>query len=223
MGGNLNFHARPDGGLAASQTVERYDRKAVGIRPPEEGAAYLPHLTSECWRWSRRREGTPMVVRIVADDSSCVEFRSILDEIVHEGTLRMLTDRSTRSGGRRPRRGRQRVPRRQRACARYPQRRARERTVMTEAGALKGPILQGQRPPRRRGVRRAHRVTSEILPAHVRRSTKISNLAPPALPAGLSTGDFAPALEEFPAPIRACPRSLSPGWPRHGRPSASSS
>ena len=68
---------------------------------------------------------------------------------------------------------------------------AAERTLVTGAGALR------VRAPRVNDRRSGHRFSSYILPAYARRSPKVADVLPVLYLRGLSTGDFAPALEEF--------------------------
>ncbi len=68
---------------------------------------------------------------------------------------------------------------------------AAERTLVTGAGALK------VRAPRVHDRRDGHRFSSYILPRYARRSPKVGDVLPVLYLRGLSTGDFAPALEEF--------------------------
>ena len=68
---------------------------------------------------------------------------------------------------------------------------AAERTLVTGAGALK------VRAPRVHDRREQYRFSSSILPRYARRSPKVADVLPVLYLRGLSTGDFAPALEEF--------------------------
>jgi putative transposase len=68
---------------------------------------------------------------------------------------------------------------------------APERTLVTGAGVLK------MRAPRVNDKRDGCRFTSRILPRYARRSPKVADVLPVLYLCGLSTGDFAPALEEF--------------------------
>ena len=69
--------------------------------------------------------------------------------------------------------------------------RAGERTLVTGAGALR------VRAPRVNDRREGHRFSSYILPKYARRSPKVGDVLPVLYLRGLSTGDFAPALEGF--------------------------
>ena len=66
-----------------------------------------------------------------------------------------------------------------------------ERTLVTGAGALK------VRAPRVDDRREGHRFSSYILSRYACRSPKVADVLPVLYLRGLSTGDFAPALEEF--------------------------
>jgi len=68
---------------------------------------------------------------------------------------------------------------------------ARERDVVTGAG----PITVEA--PRVNDKRDGHRFSSNILPAYMRRSPKVTEVLPVLYLRGLSTGDFAPALAGF--------------------------
>jgi putative transposase len=68
---------------------------------------------------------------------------------------------------------------------------AREREITTAAGrvAVRAPRVNDKRPD--------HRFSSAILPPYMRRSPKVTEVLPILYLRGLSTGDFAPALEGF--------------------------
>ncbi|QIS24739.1 IS256 family transposase [Nocardia terpenica] len=72
-----------------------------------------------------------------------------------------------------------------------------ERTVLTSAGAVevRAPRVNDKRTDPETGERK--RFSSAILPAWCRRSPQISEVLPLLYLHGLSTGDFAPALEQF--------------------------
>lgn len=54
------------------------------------------------------------------------------------------------------------------------------------------------------------RFSSAILPPWCRKSPKISEVLPLFYPHGLSTGDFVPALEQFPgSPARLSPATVT--------------
>ncbi len=68
---------------------------------------------------------------------------------------------------------------------------AREREVTTAAGRV------GVKAPRVHDRRQDHQFISAILPPYMRRSSKVTEVLPLLYLRGLSTGDFAPALEGF--------------------------
>ncbi len=68
---------------------------------------------------------------------------------------------------------------------------ARERRVMTGAGMVE------VRAPRVDDRREDEKFSSALLPAYMRRSPKVTEVLPVLYLRGLSTGDFAPALEGF--------------------------
>jgi len=72
-----------------------------------------------------------------------------------------------------------------------------EREVLTSAGAIRvrQPRVNDKRVDEASGQRR--RFASAILPAWARRSPKVSEVLPLLYLHGLSTSDFAPALEQF--------------------------
>jgi transposase-like protein len=130
------------------------------------------------------------MLKIVTDDVVRDDLATMLDELVTEGARRMLlaalqaevADYVERhqelvDGG-----GRRLVVRNGKA---------RERTLVTGAGGLK---IQA---PRVDDRREGHRFSSRILPRYARRSPKVADVLPVLYLRGLSTGDFAPALEEF--------------------------
>lgn len=113
--------------------------------------------------------------------------RSLLDDVVREGALRMLKaaleveveaylaeHRSARCEG-----GRALVVRNGHG---------RERTVMTTAGALavRAPRVDDRRP--------GERYASQLLPPYMRRSPRLAEALPVLYLRGLSTGDMGPAL-----------------------------
>jgi len=71
------------------------------------------------------------------------------------------------------------------------------RMVVTSAGAVevKAPRVNDKRTDRETGARQ--RFSSAILPAWARRSPQITEVLPVLYLHGLSSGDFAPALEQF--------------------------
>jgi hypothetical protein len=85
------------------------------------------------------------------------------------------------------------------------------RMVVTSAGAVevKAPRVNDKRTDPETGERQ--RFSSAILPAWARRSPQITEVLPLLYLHGLSSGDFAPALEQFSAQARACRHHRSPG------------
>lgn len=130
------------------------------------------------------------MLKIVIDDVDRDDLTSMLDELVAAGALRMLMaglevevdDYIDRHRGLVDESGHRLVVRNGRAG---------ERTLVTGAGALK------IRAPRVHDRREGQRFTSSILPRYARRSPKVADVLPVLYLRGLSTGDFAPALEEF--------------------------
>jgi len=129
------------------------------------------------------------MLKIVADEQDR-ELVGGLDELVAEGARRMLVagleaevaSYVERHHELRDTEGYRQVVRNGRAA---------ERTLVTGAGALK---IQA---PRVHDRREGHRFSSYILPRYARRSPKVADVLPVLYLRGLSTGDFAPALEEF--------------------------
>lgn len=131
------------------------------------------------------------MLKIVTDDTDRDDLTStVLDELVTEGARRMLmtaleaevSDYVARHVGEVDESGCRLVVRNGRA---------EERTLVTAAGGLR------IRAPRVHDKREGHRFTSSILPRYARRSPKVADVLPVLYLRGLSTGDFAPALEEF--------------------------
>jgi len=130
------------------------------------------------------------MLKIVTDDVDRDDLSSLLDELVTAGAQRMLmaaldaevADYVARHVGEVDESGHRLVVRNGRAA---------ERTLVTGAGALKVEA------PRVHDKREGHRFTSQILPRYARRSPKMADVLPVLYLRGLSTGDFAPALEEF--------------------------
>ena len=130
------------------------------------------------------------MLKIVTDDTDREDLVGMLDELVTEGARRMLlsalevevADYVARHLGEVDVTGHRLVVRNGKAA---------ERTLVTAAGALK------VRAPRVDDRREGHRFTSQILPRHARRSPKVADVLPVLYLRGLSTGDFALALEEF--------------------------
>ncbi len=130
------------------------------------------------------------MLKIVTDDAERDDFALVLDELVSEGARRMLiagletevADYIARHEQLVDAEGHRFVVRNGKAA---------ERTLVTGAGALK------VRAPRVHDRRDGHRFSSGILPRYARRSPKVGDVLPVLYLRGLSTGDFAPALEEF--------------------------
>jgi transposase-like protein len=126
----------------------------------------------------------------IATDGSDRESVSPLDELVAEGARRMLAaaleaevaDYVNGHVGEVDEAGHRLVVRNGKAP---------ERTLVTGAGALR---IQA---PRVHDRREGRRFSSYILPRYARRSPKVAEVLPILYLRGLSTGDFAPALEEF--------------------------
>jgi transposase-like protein len=130
------------------------------------------------------------MLKIVTDDTDREHLAGMLDELVAAGALRMLmaglevevADYIERHLELVDEQGHRLVVRNGKAA---------ERTLVTGAGALK------VRAPRVDDRRDGFRFSSYILPKYARRSPKVADVLPVLYLRGLSTGDFAPALEEF--------------------------
>ena len=130
------------------------------------------------------------MLKIVIDDAERDDLTSSLDELVAEGARRMLiagletevADYIERHEALVDEAGHRLVVRNGKA---------EERSLVTGAGSLK------VRAPRINDRREGHRFSSYILPRYARRSPKVGDVLPILYLRGLSTGDFAPALEEF--------------------------
>jgi putative transposase len=161
-----------------------------------KNVVYLPFqvFEEENRRWRVGGKETPME-SIHQDGEAREAFMADLDEIAREGARRMLmaalkaeADAYVEAlSGEGDERGHALVRRNG-----Y----AREREVMLEAGsvAVKAPRVDDRgvgAEGRRRGFK------SAILPPYMRRSPKVSEVLPLLYLHGLSTGEFAPALEEF--------------------------
>lgn len=135
-------------------------------------------------------EGVRLMLKIVMDEAERDDLTSSLDELVAEGARRMLmaglqtevADYVERHQGLVDEAGHRLVVRNGKAA---------ERSLMTGAGSL------AIRAPRVNDRRDGHRFSSYILPRYARRSPKVADVLPVLYLRGLSTGDFAPALEEF--------------------------
>jgi transposase-like protein len=130
------------------------------------------------------------MLKIVTDDADRDDLASTLDDLVAEGALRMLIAGLETEVA-------DYIERHQRLVDAEGYRlvvrngRAAERTLVTGAGSLK------IRAPRVDDRREGRRFSSSILPRYARRSPKVADVLPVLYLRGLSTGDFAPALEEF--------------------------
>ncbi len=130
------------------------------------------------------------MLKIVTDDADRDDLAATLDDLVAEGAKRMLiTGLETEVADYIERHqqlvdgaGHRMVVRNGKAA---------ERTLVTGAGGLK------IRAPRVHDRREGRRFSSSILPRYARRSPKVADVLPVLYLRGLSTGDFAPALEEF--------------------------
>ncbi len=130
------------------------------------------------------------MLKIVTDGIEGDDLGLVLDELVAEGARRMLVaaleaevaDYVERNQGELDDEGRRLVVRNGRAA---------ERTLVTGAGGL------SIRAPRVHDRREGYRFSSYILPRYARRSPKVAEVLPILYLRGLSTGDFAPALEQF--------------------------
>ena len=136
------------------------------------------------------------MLRVVQEEGTGAEFAAVLDEIVRDGALRMLVAALeaevdayvAAAKEERDDKGHARVTRNGKA---------RERTVVTGAGALpvRVPRVNDRRVDEESGER--VRFRSDILPPYARKSPKVSQVLPLLYLHGLSSGDFAPALTEF--------------------------
>ena len=137
-----------------------------------------------------------VVQRGEESDGGTAGFRSLIDEIVRDGARKMLAaalqaevaayveqfaDQVDEDGRRLVVRNGYHQP----------------RTVVTSAGAVevKAPRVNDKRTDPETGERQ--RFSSAILPAWARRSPQITEVLPLLYLHGLSSGDFAPALEQF--------------------------
>jgi putative transposase len=140
-------------------------------------------------------EGTPML-RVLTDEDARAELHVGLDEIVREGARRMLAvaleaevdayvaafaDELDGAGRRLVTRNGHAEP----------------RTVTTVAGGIEieAPRVNDRRVDEVSGERR--RFSSVIVPPWCRKSPKVTEVLPLLYLHGMSSGDFAPALEEF--------------------------
>jgi len=136
------------------------------------------------------------MLRVVTDDDACAELRVGLDEIVREGARRMLAvaleaevdDYVAAFVDERDERGHRLVTRNGHAEA---------RTITTAAGGIEveAPRVNDRRVDAPTGERRGFKCV--IVPPWCRKSPKVTEVLPLMYLHGMSSGDFAPALEEF--------------------------
>ena len=131
------------------------------------------------------------MLKIVTDDVDRVDLSLLLDELVTEGARRMLLAALEAEVAEYVDRHQEMVDTESGHRLVVRNGRAGERTLVTAAGGLK------VRAPRVHDRREGHRFSSSILPRYARRSPKVADVLPVLYLRGLSTGDFAPALEEF--------------------------
>jgi putative transposase len=147
------------------------------------------------WRWNAGEEGTPML-RVVTDDDARAELTAGLDEIVRDGARRMLAAALEAEvdsyvaafANERDEDGRRLVTRNGHA---------EPRTITTAAGGIgiETPRVNDKRVDEVTGERRGFK--SVIVPPWYRKSPKVNEVLPLLYLHGMSSGDFAPALEEF--------------------------
>lgn len=146
-------------------------------------------------RWNAGEEGTPML-SVVNDETAHADGRSMLDEICREGARSMLAAALEAEvdaylaelASERDENGRALVTRNGHA---------RPRKIQTVAGAvaIHAPRVNDRRVDEKSG--RKARFTSSIVPPWCRKSAKVTEVLPLLYLHGLSTGDFAPALQGF--------------------------
>jgi len=147
------------------------------------------------WRWNAGEEGTPML-RVVSDEPTREDAPSVLDEIVREGARRMLAAAVRAEAdayveafaGELDELGHRLVVRNGHA---------EPRTIVTGAGPIevRMPRVNDRRVDDETGERMQFR--SSILPPWCRKSPKVAEVLPLMYLHGMSSGDFAPALEGF--------------------------
>ena len=136
------------------------------------------------------------MLRVVANDAVHVEMRVGLDEIVREGARRMLAvaleaevdDYVAAFADERDENGHRLVTRNGHA---------EPRTITTAAGEIEveAPRVNDKSVDEQTGERRGFK--SVIVPPWCRKSPKVTEVLPLMYLHGMSSGDFAPALEEF--------------------------
>lgn len=136
------------------------------------------------------------MLRVLTDDDARADMTAGLDELVREGARRMLAvaleaevdgyvsalaDEHDEDGHRLVRRNGH----------------AQARTITTAAGGIevRTPRVDDRRVDETTGER--HRFASSIIPPWCRKSPKVTEVLPLLYLHGMSSGDFAPALEEF--------------------------
>ncbi len=153
----------------------------------------------------------------VVNDDAATRDGSLIDEIVREGARRMLAaaleaevnQYIVELAAETDERGRRMVVRNGHH---------RPRTGVTPAGPVEvtAPRVNDRRIDEATGERK--RFSSKILPPWCHKSPKVSEVLPMLYLHGLSSGDFVPALEKFPAvPPRATARHARPGTGRRRR------
>jgi putative transposase len=136
------------------------------------------------------------MLRVLADEEARAELTSGLDEIVREGARRLLAAALEAEvdgyiaafADERDEAGRRLVVRNGHA---------EPRTITTAAGGIEitAPRVNDRRVDETTGERA--RFASAIVPAWCRKSPKVSEVLPLLYLHGMSSGDFAPAMEEF--------------------------
>ena len=162
------------------------------------------------------------MLRVVTDARAQDELRVDLDELVGEGARRMLAAALEAEvdaylaahAAERDRRGRRLVVRNGHA---------RQREVTTAAGAI--PVRAPRVDDRRTDLVTGQRIRfrSVLLPPWCRKSPKVAEVLPLLYLHGLSTGDFAPALEGFFGSAAGCRPRSSLGCASSGRPTTRAS
>src|SRR5918993_1513841 len=157
------------------------------------------------------------MLSVVADERGRAVLRGDLDELAREGARRMLAaaleaevdDYLAVHAAERDARGRRLVVRNGHA---------RQREVTTAAGAI--PVRAPRVDDRRTDLVTGQRIRfrSVLLPPWCRKSPKGAEVLPLLYLHGLSTGDFAPALEGFFGSAAGCRPRSSLGCASSGRP-----
>jgi len=142
---------------------------------------------TSCRRWNAGEEGTPML-SVVNDDAARADGRSMLDEICREGARTMLAAALEAEVD---------AYLAELSSERDEDGHARSRKVQTVAGAIgiRAPRVNDHRVDEETGKKAQFK--SHIVPPWCRRSPKVTEVLPLLYLHGLSTGDFAPALEGF--------------------------